>query len=158
MGLKNVEFRPGEIGHLPVADGSVNVILSNCVINLSPEKQKVLREAFRILRPRGAAGHIRCGGDSRYARSASRTGGHDHRVHHGCRTDKPPGGDPGRNRIRGHPYPIQIPQLQSGQQLVPWKRRGKLCGLSRHRGVQASVNDFNYAKESNNSSGRACLK
>jgi len=53
MGLKNVEFRPGEIGHLPVADGSVNVILSNCVINLSPEKQKVLRGAFRILRPRG---------------------------------------------------------------------------------------------------------
>ena len=47
MGLRNVEFRLGEIEHLPVADGSVNVILSNCVINLSPKKQKVLREALK---------------------------------------------------------------------------------------------------------------
>jgi len=53
MGAENVEFRLGEIEHLPVADGSVNVILSNCVINLSPEKQKVFREAYRVLRPGG---------------------------------------------------------------------------------------------------------
>ncbi|NVB84073.1 MAG: arsenite methyltransferase [Kofleriaceae bacterium] len=46
----NVEFRLGEIEHLPVADGSVDVILSNCVINLSPEKQSVFDEAFRVLR------------------------------------------------------------------------------------------------------------
>ena len=46
----NVEFRLGEIEHLPVADGSVDVILSNCVINLSPEKQAVFDEAFRVLR------------------------------------------------------------------------------------------------------------
>jgi SAM-dependent methyltransferase len=49
----NVEFRLGEIEHLPVADGSVDVILSNCVINLSPEKQAVFDEAFRILRVGG---------------------------------------------------------------------------------------------------------
>ncbi|WP_435073600.1 arsenite methyltransferase [Halorubrum sp. HHNYT27] len=48
-----VEFRLGEIEHLPVADGSVDVILSNCVINLSPEKPQVFREAFRVLRPGG---------------------------------------------------------------------------------------------------------
>ena len=49
----NVEFRLGEIEHLPVADGSVDAILSNCVINLSPDKPAVYREAFRVLRPGG---------------------------------------------------------------------------------------------------------
>ena len=50
---KNVEFRLGEIEHLPVADGTVDVILSNCVINLSPEKSAVFNEAFRVLRVGG---------------------------------------------------------------------------------------------------------
>jgi ubiquinone/menaquinone biosynthesis C-methylase UbiE len=49
----NVEFRLGEIEHLPVADGSVDVIMSNCVINLSPDKPAVFREAMRVLRPGG---------------------------------------------------------------------------------------------------------
>lgn len=49
----NVEFRLGEIEHLPVADGSVDVILSNCVINLSPDKGAVFREAFRVLKAGG---------------------------------------------------------------------------------------------------------
>ena len=49
----HVEFRLGEIEHLPVADGTVDVILSNCVINLSPDKPAVFREAFRVLRPGG---------------------------------------------------------------------------------------------------------
>ncbi len=52
-GYANVEFRLGEIEHLPVADGSVDVILSNCVINLSPDKPQVYRDAFRVLRPGG---------------------------------------------------------------------------------------------------------
>jgi SAM-dependent methyltransferase len=50
---KNVEFRLGEIENLPVADNSVDVIISNCVINLSPDKERVFREAFRVLRPGG---------------------------------------------------------------------------------------------------------
>lgn len=50
---KNVEFRLGEIEHLPVADGVVDVIISNCVINLSPDKQQVFNEAFRVLKPGG---------------------------------------------------------------------------------------------------------
>ena len=52
-GLRNVEFRLGEIEHLPVADASVDVILSNCVINLSPDKDQVYREAYRVLKPGG---------------------------------------------------------------------------------------------------------
>ena len=52
-GFSNVEFRLGEIEALPVADESVDIIISNCVINLSPEKQQVFNEAFRVLKPAG---------------------------------------------------------------------------------------------------------
>ncbi len=52
-GLTNVEFRMGEIEHLPVADASVDVVISNCVINLSPDKPQVWREIARVLKPGG---------------------------------------------------------------------------------------------------------
>jgi arsenite methyltransferase len=52
-GLDNVEFRLGEIEYLPVPDSSVDVVLSNCVINLSPDKPQVWREVFRALKPGG---------------------------------------------------------------------------------------------------------
>lgn len=52
-GLDNVEFRLGEIEHLPLADNSVDVVISNCVINLSPDKPQVWREIARVLRPLG---------------------------------------------------------------------------------------------------------
>jgi arsenite methyltransferase len=52
-GLENVEFLKGEIENIPLPDNSVDVIVSNCVINLSADKGKVLREAFRVLRPGG---------------------------------------------------------------------------------------------------------
>lgn len=54
-GLSNVEFRLGEIEHLPVADASVDVVISNCVINLSPDKQQVWREIARVLKRGGKA-------------------------------------------------------------------------------------------------------
>lgn len=54
-GLSNVEFRLGEIEHLPVADSSVEVVISNCVINLSPDKQQVWTEIARVLKPGGKA-------------------------------------------------------------------------------------------------------
>lgn len=50
---KNVEFRLGEIEHLPVADNTIDVITSNCVINLSPDKKAVFKEAYRVLKPGG---------------------------------------------------------------------------------------------------------
>jgi arsenite methyltransferase len=53
LGFKNVEFRLGEIEHLPVADNTVDVIISNCVVNLSPDKPQVFREAFRVLKSGG---------------------------------------------------------------------------------------------------------
>jgi len=52
-GLDNVEFLKGEIEHIPLPDNSVDVIISNCVINLSGNKDRVIREAFRVLRPGG---------------------------------------------------------------------------------------------------------
>lgn len=52
-GYKNVEFRLGEIEHLPIEDSSVDVIISNCVINLSPDKEKVFKEAYRVLKTGG---------------------------------------------------------------------------------------------------------
>jgi ubiquinone/menaquinone biosynthesis C-methylase UbiE len=52
-GVENVEFLKGEIESIPLPDNSVDVIISNCVINLSADKQKVLREAFRVLKPGG---------------------------------------------------------------------------------------------------------
>ena len=52
-GLENAEFLKGEIENIPLPDGSIDVIISNCVINLSADKDRVLREAFRVLRPGG---------------------------------------------------------------------------------------------------------
>jgi SAM-dependent methyltransferase len=53
VGAQNVEFRLGEIEHLPVADGSVDVVISNCVINLSTDKPQVFKEIYRVLKPGG---------------------------------------------------------------------------------------------------------
>ena len=53
LGIKNAEFKLGEIEKLPLEDSSVDIIISNCVINLSPDKQKVFKEAFRVLSPGG---------------------------------------------------------------------------------------------------------
>jgi arsenite methyltransferase len=53
LGVENVEFRLGEIEHLPVANATADVIISNCVINLAPDKAQVFREAYRALRPGG---------------------------------------------------------------------------------------------------------
>src|SRR6202050_2105925 len=52
-GVENVEFLKGEIEHIPLPDNSVDVVISNCVINLSADKDRVLREAFRVLKPGG---------------------------------------------------------------------------------------------------------
>jgi SAM-dependent methyltransferase len=53
LGLTNVEFRKGEMEQMPITDASIDVIISNCVINLSPDKDRVFGEAYRVLRPGG---------------------------------------------------------------------------------------------------------
>ena len=53
VGAANVEFRLGELEHLPIADDTADVIISNCVINLVPDKAQVFREALRVLKPGG---------------------------------------------------------------------------------------------------------
>jgi arsenite methyltransferase len=59
MGVENVEFRFGEIEKHPVPDETVDVIISNCVINLSPNKDQVFGEAFRVLKPRRSNSNLR---------------------------------------------------------------------------------------------------
>jgi ubiquinone/menaquinone biosynthesis C-methylase UbiE len=53
IGARNVEFRLGELEHLPIADNTADVVISNCVINLVPDKARVFREAFRVLKSGG---------------------------------------------------------------------------------------------------------
>ena len=67
-GVENVEFLKGEIEHIPLPDNSVDVIISNCVINLSGDKDQVLREAFRVLKAGRPLCGVGCGGARRSAR------------------------------------------------------------------------------------------
>lgn len=67
VGLDYIDFRLGTVEQLPVEDTSIDVMMSNCVINLAPDKPAVFREAYRLLAPRWPARHLRHGGGGRSA-------------------------------------------------------------------------------------------
>ena len=82
-GVENVEFLKGEIEHIPLPDNSVDVIISNCVINLSADKDRVLREAFRVLKPGGPLRGLRRGDTRRSARRGAAKHAAVGRLHRG---------------------------------------------------------------------------
>ena len=77
----NVEFRLGEIEHLPVADESADVVISNCVVNLAPDKRAVFGDVLRVLKPGGRLRDQRCRGAARAPRSRGRRPGGALRLH-----------------------------------------------------------------------------
>jgi arsenite methyltransferase len=83
-GIENVEFLKGEIENIPLPDDSVDVVISNCVINLSADKPGVFREAIRVLKLGGHFRRIRRSGTRRTASRDSAQHGTLGRVHRGC--------------------------------------------------------------------------
>ena len=129
----NVEFRLGEIEHLPVADGSVDVILSNCVINLSPDKRAVFREAFRVLTQAG-------GSRSPTSSRSGRSGGHPERsrgvqVRLWRRAHRRGRRDASRRRIPERSRRSEDQQRRPGARLVAWRRDAR--GVRTHPRDQA---------------------
>ena len=101
LGLENVEFRLGEIEHLPVESGSIDVIISNCVLNLLPNKAPAFVEMFRVLRPGGrfcVSGYCRHGS---IARRRPRGGGTLCRLRRGRASRKGISCLDQRGRLRG---------------------------------------------------------
>ena len=136
-GYTQVEFRLGEIEHLPVADASVDVIISNCVINLSPEKAQVFRDAFRVLKHGGRLAVSDVVATAPFPDEVQ----HDLALRAGCVAGASLLDDLEgmlhRRRVCGHSHSAQGRKSHVHPRVGPWHEHRRLPDLGRDRSRQA---------------------
>lgn len=119
LALNNVEFRMGEMEKMPVESSSVDVIVSNCVINLSPEKEKVFQEAYRVLKPGGEDDDLGYGAGERTSSRGKEGPSGLGFLHCRCGVGKRIPQDDGGCRISRHSSPLPHPSKASGERQNP---------------------------------------